>query len=251
MSTNNNDQTGVKERIKQRLLQATDEESLSRIRQELRQEGEKPGTVDSCVHELRKQGNLRFTAKSAAITKALPVEALVENLPWPVDVDGNANPVFIAGMKYEAMNVIRGIRLAQELSKMDVERTAPLIKMAQELRQGEVKAAETVGRALAQVTLESNEKILAALNNLNVTAQAGSPNKFQQMLGMLQSIPQMFSAMNQLMGMFGMKPVLGQPGQPQPGQLPLAGQQPGPQPQPAPPGVQEASEVEIGEVFDE
>jgi hypothetical protein len=39
-------------------------------------------------------------SKSTAITKALPVEAIVENLPWPVDVDGHVDRVFVSGMRY-------------------------------------------------------------------------------------------------------------------------------------------------------
>jgi hypothetical protein len=146
--TNNEESVGVKERIKGRLLEATSEDELKRIRQELKDQGEKPGSIDACVSELRKQGHLKFNGKTLAITKALPVEAIVENLPWPVDVDGHVDGAFVAGMRYEAMNVIRGIRLAQELTKLGIDQATPLIKMAQEMRQTEGQVAKETGIAM-------------------------------------------------------------------------------------------------------
>jgi len=259
MSGNGNDE-GTRARIRSRVLEATSEDDLKRIRQELRDEGEKEGSISAVISELRKQGYLKFNARTTAVAKALPVEAIVETLPWPMDVDGHVDPVFVAGMKYEAINVIRGIRLAQELSRMDVERVGPLVKMAEQLRQGEVKAAETVGRALAQVTLESNEKILGALNNLGAATRAASPNPVQRMIGMIESIPKMFQAMNSLMGMLGAKPVVqGQPqgqvatGQQPQAQPPAQPEQPStPPPQPGQqPGVEEVSAAEMEEVFSE
>jgi len=148
-------------------------------------------------------------SKSTAITKALPVEAIVDNLPWPVDVDGHVDGVFVAGMRYEAMNIIRGIRLAQELSKMGVDQATPIIKMAQEMRQEEIESAKTVGRALAQATMESNQEILTALNNLSLGGKQPSPDPMQRMIGMIRSLPQMFNAMNAMTGMLGMKPLTG------------------------------------------
>jgi len=58
-----NESEGVKERIKTRLLEAVDEESLSRICQELKDKGEKPSSIDACVSELRKKkGQLKFAS---------------------------------------------------------------------------------------------------------------------------------------------------------------------------------------------
>jgi hypothetical protein len=165
-------------------------------------------------------------SKSTSITKALPLEAIVESLPWPVDVDGHVDGVFVAGMRYEAINVIRGIRLAQELSKMGVDQATPVIKMAQKMRQAEGEAAKTVAQALAQATLEGNREILAALNNLNLSTKAASPDPMQRMIGMMQNIPQMFNAMNALMSLFGMKPVMGQQPQAQTPQNLSQGQPP-------------------------
>lgn len=147
---NNNDNQGVKDRIKTRLLEATGGDDLRRIRQELKDQGEKPGSVDACVSELRKQGHLKFNGKTTAITKSMPVEAIIENLPWPVDVDGHTNPVFIAGMKYEALNIVRGIRLAQEISALAISQAQPLIKMAQEMRPDASQIAKDTGLAMGE-----------------------------------------------------------------------------------------------------
>jgi len=191
---------GANERIRERLLEATDEESLSQIRQQLKDEGENAGTIDAVVSDLRKKGFLG-PKKALAITRSQPVEEIVANLPWPMAVDGRVDPVFVAGMRYEAMNVIRGIRLAQELSKMGVEQATPVIKMAQEMREAEGQAAKIIAAELAEATLEGNKELRSAISHLGSQMQVSGPNPFASMMaGAMQ--PVLGQVMQTLMGTF-------------------------------------------------
>jgi len=228
-----NGDKGVNERIRERLLEAVDEESLSQIRRQLKDEGENPGTIDAVVSELRKKGQLVFK-KSTAITKAQPVEEIVANLPWPVDVNGHVNAVFVAGMRYEAMNVIRGIRLAQELSKMGVEQATPVIKMAQEMREAEGQAAKIIAVELAEATLEGNKDLRGAISQLGNQMQVSGPNPFASMMaGVMQ--PVLGQVMQKMMGTFigGQVPLTqpatdaGAAGSDSPGVTPSGGSSPG------------------------
>jgi len=243
---------GVKDYIKERLLAATDEESLREIRKQLRDEGKKPGSVDACVFELRKQGHLRFGNShpaSTAVVKAQPVERLIQETRLPDIIDGNA-PVFDAGVQYGMSCILIGVRVAQELSKMGIEQAGPLIKMAQELRAGSDETAKNVGRALAEVVAESNERVVQAVSNLSIATKAASPDPVQRAVATFQSIPQMFQAMNSLMAMFGMKPVIPQvqpqPGQSQQQQQTQAASVPGPH---EPAGITEMSAEEEMRIF--
>ena len=206
-----NNDTGIKERLRERLLEAVDDESLASIRQQLKGEGENPGSIDAVVSELRKKGLLAFK-KNTAITKAQPVEEIVANLPWPVDVNGHVNATFVAGMRYEAMNVIRGIRLAQELSKMGVEQATPVIKMAQEMREAEGQAAKVIAAELAEATLEGNRDLKAAIGQMGNQMQVSGPNPFASMMaGVMQ--PVLGQVMQKVMGTF----LVGQASPPQAG----------------------------------
>jgi hypothetical protein len=181
----------------------------------------------------RRVSSRREAAKEQALDEA--IEKL--RVPTvPEEFNGAANIYwagFNEGVSYGANSVLAGIRLAQALSSLGISQATPVIEMAKEMRQAEAQAAQVVAERLAQITGESNREILAALQNLNVSAQAASPNPVQRMLGMMQAIPQMLIAAQNLMGMFGMRV---QPGQPQ--QVPqdqLQAQQPsfgaaGPQP---------------------
>ena len=146
-----------------------------------------------------------------------PLETLVGDLQLPEVVNGQA-VVFDAGVQYGVRSVLIGVRVAQELSAMGVQQAVPIIKMAQEMRQSEGQAAQVIAAELAQVQMQSNRELMAALQNLHVPQPTSSPNSMQRMLGMIQSVPQMMSAAQNLMGMFGMKSLMGQPGAGAPGQ---------------------------------
>jgi hypothetical protein len=142
----NESETGY---IKRRFKEATDDEGLDRVDNELRTEGYKVENIQPRKterrQELKKEQRALVAHKGSG---SLTAEEIVENLPWPMDVDGKVDHVFVAGMKYEAMNVIRGIRLAQELSKLGIDQATPIIKMAQEMRQTEGQVAKETGIAM-------------------------------------------------------------------------------------------------------
>ena len=99
---------------------------------------------------------------------------------------------------------------------MGVQQAVPIIKMAQEMRQSEGQAAQVIAAELAQVQMQSNRELMAALQNQHGPQPASAPNPMQRMLGMIQAVPQMMAAAQNLMGMFGMKSLMGQQGGPQP-----------------------------------
>jgi len=146
------EEKGVKETIKERLLEATDTDSLRSIRLDLKAEGFSPGSIDACCSELRKKGLLKFE-KTTALTKALPVENLIAELRLPEIVNGQRE-VFDAGVNYAMKNIVIAVRICQELSAMGIAQSKPLLGMAQELRQSDSQAAT----AAAQM---ASERVLA------------------------------------------------------------------------------------------
>jgi len=120
-------------------------------------------------------------------------EALVELMPQP---DG-VNEAFVAGMKYEAVNMIRGIRMAQELSKMGISQADPIIKMAQEMRKAEGQAAREVANELAGFVSQSNAKVTSSIEQLRQVVGGKSDDPFSRMMSMMQSMQQM----SQMFGM--------------------------------------------------
>lgn len=146
-----------------------------------------------------------------------PLEMLVGELQLPDVVNGQA-AVFDAGVQYGVRSVLIGVRVAQELSAMGVQQAVPIIKMAQEMRQSEGQAAQVIAAELAQVQMQSNRELMAALQNQHGPQPTSAPNPMQRMLGMIQTVPQMMAAAQNLMGMFGMKSLMGQQGAGAPGQ---------------------------------
>jgi len=167
----------------------------------------------------------------------------------PEEFNGAANIYwagFNEGVSYGANSILAGIRAAQALSSLGVSQATPVIQMAKEMRQAEGQAAQAIASELAQAMSAGNREILAALQNLNVSAQAASPNPVQRMLGMMQAIPQMLIAAQNLLGMFGMRVQPVQSGQPQ--QTPQ-GQPQVQQPSFGAAGPQPATEKDIEEAF--
>ena len=81
-------------------------------------------------------------------TKPLPAESLISELVLPEMKDGTKQ-VFDAGVMYGMRSILVGVKVAQELSKMAIDQASPLIKMAQEMRASEGKAAGEVAREAA------------------------------------------------------------------------------------------------------
>lgn len=215
--------------ITRRLLEAHSEEELKVITDELEGEGIDPKSVANRKSELKDRlfkGRALAKGGDTAVRGLMSPEALVDMMPRP---DG-VNDAFVAGMKYEAMNMIRGIRMAQELSKMGISQADPIIKMAQEMRRAESQAAHEVAGELAGYISESNAQVTGSIERLRQVMGGKSDDPFTRMMSMMQS-------MQQLSQMFGM---------PMPGMMtgmpPGAGPgMPGPQPLPEPPPIERRS----------
>jgi hypothetical protein len=82
---------------------------------------------------------------------------------------------FNDGVMHGARSILAGIRAAQELSSVGVQQAVPLIKMAQEMRQAEGQAAQTIAAQLGQVTMQSNQQILSAIHDLAAQPQGQGP----------------------------------------------------------------------------
>ena len=156
----------------------------------------------------------------------LSAEAIIASMPYPVSVNGEVDPIFVAGMRYEALNVIRGIRMAQELNKMGLEQAKPVIEMAKEMRQAEAQAAQTIATELGQVTMQSNQQIIGAIHELAAAQSQGQQtSEMDPMQKMFvdamrphaaQAIGQLFAGLFKPSPQGGQPPVRmqGQPAQP-------------------------------------
>jgi len=262
-----NGEEGVKERIRRRILEATDADDLARIRQELKDEGEKPGTIDAVVHELRKKGHLRFDESKTTFSKMatgkeiIPaMHSFIEEVYVPRPIDGRDGywDGYEAGTRRARQDLFLSIMALQQLSSLGVQQAQPLVAMAKELR-AEVNPYEVAQAASQQVLNSSMPQILSAVKQ----AAPRSPDPWDDMMVRVVE-PMIQQMMGTVMGGFmpgGMMPMgMGQPmpGQPTPGQAPpppgwtapgpqtpLPGQ-PGFQPQP---GGNQASEDEVKEAF--
>ena len=186
--------------MKRCFKEVMDEEGLDGVEDKLTEEGYKIENIRPRKSERRQE--LKKQGKALQITGAkvpLSAEAIVECLPAPTDVDGRVDGVFVAGMRYEALNIIRGIRLAQELSKMGIDQATPVISMAKEMRAAEGKAADEAARIAAASVGAQIMPEVAALRTL-VASQGENPMASMMMTLMMPSMQQ---AAQQLAGLFG------------------------------------------------
>ena len=262
-----NSEEGVKERIRRRILEATDADDLARIRQELKDEGEKPGTIDAVVHELRKKGHLRFDESKTGFPRMatgkeiIPaMHSFIEEVYVPRPVDGRDGywDGYEAGTRRARQDLFLSIMALQQLSSLGVQQAQPLVAMAKELR-AEVNPYEVAQAASQQVLNSSMPQIMSAVKQ----AVPRSADPWDDMMVRVVE-PMIQQMMGTVMGGFmpgGMMPMgVGQPmpGQPMPGQAPpppgwtapgpqtpLTGH-PGFQPQP---GGNQATEDEVKEAF--
>ncbi len=175
--------------IKRRFAEAVDEDVLDTIDDQLREEGFTSDKIRPRKSERRKEIK-KQPRSTTALTRTggqRSAEDIIDNLSWPVSVNGEVDPVFVAGMRYEAMNVIRGIRMAQELNKMGLEQAKPVIEMAKEMRQAEGQAAQTIAAQLGQVTMQSNQQIIGAIHELAAAQSQGQPSEMNPMAKMVFS----------------------------------------------------------------
>jgi len=209
---------GVKERIKSRLMEATDAESLRKIREELKAEGEKQGSIDACVSDLRKQGHLRFNGTRASSTKSMPrdliptMQAFIEDVHVPRPVDGRDG--FWDGYELGAMRARQDLICSLlAMRELQSQSTSQVVSLAKELR-GQQNTGE-IAAAAAQQTLAGAMPQLAGI--IKDAAVASSPDPFQAMIASGMQ-PLFTQAMGNLMGLFqgAFQPGASQPGQPAP-----------------------------------
>jgi len=235
-----NESEGIKDRIKARLLEATSDDDLKRIRQELRDEGEKPGSIDACVSELRKQGHLKFSASSGrdgtlAVRKAgesvLP-EWLQTDVAEIFDGQVRDQRIFLAGMSVPMM----GLRLFAEGVK-------PIIDLMATWQRGQAEAARAAQGSVVEAAQVAGEAAAGGVAKFFMETKpwlATAPNPMQAMM-----VDAMRPIFNQLLGQ-----VIGGVMRPTPQGQP--GAQPGQQGQPAPgqgAGFQPITDQEREEVF--
>jgi hypothetical protein len=219
MSTNDNDQ-GVRERITARLLEATSEDDLKRIREELKDEGLNEGSIKAVVSELRKKGHLKFSASSGrdgtlATRKAgesiLP-EWLAKDVGEIFDGEVRDQRIFMAGMSVPLM----GLRLFAEGVKPIIDLLSTWqrgqAEAARANQAGVIEAANAAGEAaaggVAKFFMQEKPWLATAQNPMQAMMMDSVRPFFQQMIG---------SVMGSIISPAGAQ-VLGQPGQPTPGQ---------------------------------
>lgn len=197
--------------MKRCFKEIVDEEGLDRVEDQLKEEGYKVENIRPRKSERRQE--LKKQQKFMPVkgtSSALAAEGIVENLPWPVDVDGHVDGAFVAGMRYEALNVIRGIRLAQELTKMGIDQATPVIRMAQEMRQTESQAAK---EAAMQAAAGVGAQIMPEVEAIRKQMMTQGENPMASMM-MTLMMPSMQQAAQRLTGLFGATQpgATGQPG---------------------------------------
>jgi len=251
-----NNEEGVKERIRRRLLEAADADDLTRIRQQLKEEDEKPGTIDAVVHELRKKGLLKFddsrpsSSRSGTPRDLVPaMQSFIEEVYVPRPVDGRDGywDGYEAGTRRARQDLFLSLLALQQLSSLGVQQAQPLVAMAKELR-SEVNPSE-VAQAAAQQTL--NAALPHILSTVREQAVAASPDPVSSMMTRLIE-PYLQQMMGMFMGGFGMPGgMMGStPAQPRQPQQPPPGQPPQGQVSfRPPPGPGQATEEEVKEAF--
>lgn len=139
---------GKTQHIRQRLLEASNEEELNNIREELESEpGVNPNTVKSEVSKLKKKGLLKFGQMALANIGKGSLDELVHGLVVPDVVDGRRE-AFNAGVEWATRSILTGIRLSQELSSLGIAQAGPLIKMAQQMNPDAGQIARETGLAM-------------------------------------------------------------------------------------------------------
>jgi hypothetical protein len=145
--SSNNDELGVRERITAAVLEATDERSLSEIRQGLKDAGLNEGSIKAVVSELRKKGRLKFGELGLATIGKGSLDEVMRGLIIPEVVNGRRD-AFNAGVVWATRSILTGVRLAQELSSLAISQAKPLIDMAKEMRPDASQIAKETGLAM-------------------------------------------------------------------------------------------------------
>jgi hypothetical protein len=209
----NNEDIGIKDKIRQRLLSANSEEDLKRIRQELRDEGFKQGSIDAVGHELRKAGHLRFNETKASSTKSMlkdlvpTMQSFIEDVHVPRPVDGADGywDGYEMGARRARQDLIFSLLAMRELSSQS---TSQVVSLAKELR-GQQNSAE-IAQMAAQQTLQGF--LPEVLDLVRQQGIAQSPNPMMSLMMTLMQ-PTFQQAAQHLAKFFGATQMLGQLGQ--------------------------------------
>jgi len=118
--------------------------------------------------------------------KGVPVETLVYRMSVPELRDGQQE-IYNEGFRNGMMTVLLGIRMAQELSSMAIAQAAPLIKMAQEMRQAEGQAAHAAAQEAAAAAAEGvgsrvQQALAPLLSSIQKPDIALAPNPLQGLM---------------------------------------------------------------------
>jgi len=156
---------GITKQIETLLLEGVPED-------EIISQGFNPNSVRIVAFDLEKTGTRKRPTKamrttrngSAAVTKALPPEALVESMQVP----GTVPPSFEQGMKFGMSCIVIGVRLAQEMSAIGIQQAKPLVEMARDMRSGEQAAAKSATIEAAGVAADHvQQSIIPILQNMD------------------------------------------------------------------------------------
>jgi len=224
----NNDE-GVKEYLRRRLLEAAGTDDLRRVKEELKAEGQKPGSIDAVIHELRQRGHLQFgggkgmSSKSVVLRDLSPaIRSFIDEVYVPRPKDGQDGywDGYEEGTRRARQDIVLAMWGLQQLSALGIQQAQPLVAMAKELRT-EPNPYE-IGAAVA-------EALGPAFSELKSGMVASSPNPLATMF-FSSLAPFIKGLMGQALGAF----MPGGQGQALPGQ---------------PSGQQNIPKPEIEEVF--
>ena len=175
MNNKNNDQT-VRERITARVLQATSEDDLRRIRQDLKDEGEKEGSINAVVSELRKKGHFKFGGGRGDLypikigkSEIIPPEQALGHIRLQ---DGDYKLGFLDGMGV----LIMAARYNQLLAASQSEVLTNQLKIMEESRKG---SAEVAQEAAARAAAGVGAQIMPRIDQLAAQVAGGGENPWQ------------------------------------------------------------------------
>lgn len=191
--SNNEESAGVKERIKARLLEATDEESLRLIRQELKDQGEKPGSIDAVVSELRKKGHLKFGGARGDFypvkigkSEIIPPEQALAHIRLQ---DGDYKLGFVDGMSTLIMAARYNQLLAASQAEILSNQLTIMKEAARVAQGGALEAASVAGEAaaggVAKFFMDTKPWLATAQNPMQAMMMDTMRPFFQQIMGQM------------------------------------------------------------------
>ena len=164
-------------------------------------------SVRTIASEMKKEFGREFgTSKEVTNTplqvfaKGSPPEALINSVAIPNGIDGLKE--FELGMKFGLSTLVMGVRMAQELSSIGIAQAQPLIKMAAEMRAGEIQAAEHAAGEAANLAAGSlMEGLMPFLQERSSGSSEGKSSIDPMMRSMMMRViePLMKSLTNRLM----------------------------------------------------